>query len=89
MDPNATLKKLLDAIAAGEREETLEALSDLHAWLAKGGFMPEPPAQLLTPHERNTLARILTKFQLDAGNNRNAYVARRILRKVLNTFIPA
>jgi hypothetical protein len=40
MDPNATLKNLLDACDKGNRDEALGAVADLVQWFGKGGFLP-------------------------------------------------
>jgi hypothetical protein len=44
MDPNATMRRLRDALQTGDRDEALEALGDLLDWLKKGGLLPEWPA---------------------------------------------
>lgn len=43
MDPNATLRRFLDALTAGDRIEAAAALTDLQTWIAKGGFLPDDP----------------------------------------------
>jgi hypothetical protein len=43
MDPNAVLQRFLDALASGDRDEATTALSNLQAWIAKGGFLPADP----------------------------------------------
>jgi len=44
MDPNATLKLMVEAFARGERDEGLDALENLRDWLMSGGFLPEQAA---------------------------------------------
>lgn len=41
MDPNATLKRIFDAVDAHEWEDAFWALRELKLWLAQGGFAPE------------------------------------------------
>lgn len=41
MDPTACLKRLLDALSAGDRVEAENAAADLLNWITKGGFPPE------------------------------------------------
>lgn len=41
MDPNATMRILLEAIEEGDRDLTCQALEDLLDWLEHGGFMPK------------------------------------------------
>jgi len=43
MDPNATLKKLRNALAHGDMTEAVEATVDLASWLNGGGFEPDWP----------------------------------------------
>jgi hypothetical protein len=43
MDPNAALRRFLDALAKGDRAEATEAITDLQEWIAKGGFLPTDP----------------------------------------------
>lgn len=40
MDPNETLKCLLDSLNEQNREEAIQALENLRDWLAKDGFIP-------------------------------------------------
>jgi hypothetical protein len=42
MDPNATVRMLLEALQDGDREQLEEACSHLGIWLLRGGFMPDP-----------------------------------------------
>ena len=41
MDPNACLRRLLDAQDEGDYEEAGEAAADLEEWLLRGGFVPD------------------------------------------------
>ena len=41
MDPNATLRILLESIEDGDRDQTCQCLEDLLEWLEHGGFMPQ------------------------------------------------
>jgi hypothetical protein len=43
MDPNAALKKLLDALPTNDRVTALEAAIDLKNWIRSGGFLPTDP----------------------------------------------
>ena len=45
MDPNMTLRTMLEHMAEGEREGALDALDCLRDWLMGGGFLPEQTAQ--------------------------------------------
>ena len=40
MDPQACLRRLLDAIQNQDRDEIQYACEDLAEWIAKGGFLP-------------------------------------------------
>ena len=40
MDPNACLKRIIDAITAQEWDEVEDACRDLYEWLKRGGFAP-------------------------------------------------
>jgi len=48
MDPNATLRQMLEHMAEGERDGALDALDVLRDWLMGGGFLPEQAAQDVT-----------------------------------------
>lgn len=41
MDPNATLRRLIDACNDEDKEAAIESLEDLLAWLKGGGFLPK------------------------------------------------
>lgn len=43
MDPNATLRALIDAAVGGDADELLKASDELIEWLAGGGFPPDDP----------------------------------------------
>lgn len=43
MDPDATLKLLIDYFVNGDWESALEAAEDLANWLAESGFKPKHP----------------------------------------------
>lgn len=43
MDPNATLKLLLDAFHDSDREAAFDAIENLMDWMTKGGFLPNDP----------------------------------------------
>lgn len=47
MDPNVTLRKMLEHMAAGERDDALDSLDALRDWLMGAGFMPEKSAREL------------------------------------------
>lgn len=38
MDPQATLKRYVDAFAANEKEEMAQAADDYNSWVSGGGF---------------------------------------------------
>jgi hypothetical protein len=40
MDPNATLRTIIDAIADQDTDATIDATTDLLGWLLNGGFGP-------------------------------------------------
>ena len=40
MDPNATLKAILEALAEKDRDQAVSSLEDLARWLESGGFFP-------------------------------------------------
>jgi hypothetical protein len=44
MDPNALLRRLLDALADDDRAEVMASLSDLHNWIERGGMLPDASA---------------------------------------------
>jgi hypothetical protein len=44
MDPNATLRDLLDAVASGDVDGMIEASLALADWLQRGGFPPDAEA---------------------------------------------
>lgn len=49
MDPNATMRDLVDSIQCGDHEAALASISFLLEWLGKGGFAPTlTPAQTIT-----------------------------------------
>ncbi len=41
MDPDATLKELLDAVEAGECDRVEELSDALNGWMANGGYPPK------------------------------------------------
>lgn len=43
MDPNETLKELIDAACAGEKTRFEEKAAYLALWLRRGGFPPADP----------------------------------------------
>ncbi len=43
MDPNATLRRFLDACRDGDTDDAMEAIGDLHDWIVAGGFLPADP----------------------------------------------
>ena len=49
MDPDATLLRLFDALAAQDSDEALDALVDLANWIAGGGFLPGDPREEVSP----------------------------------------
>jgi hypothetical protein len=40
MDPTACVRKILTSLVRSERDEAVDALEDLAAWLLKGGIIP-------------------------------------------------
>ena len=40
MDPNATIRDLMDALAGGDRDEAADLARALADWLDRGGFLP-------------------------------------------------
>lgn len=40
MDPNATVKRILGALADGDFDGMEEAIGDLATWIQRGGFFP-------------------------------------------------
>ena len=42
MDPDATLRLLLDAVRDGDGQGVYDACMDLAAWIDEGGFLPAP-----------------------------------------------
>lgn len=44
MDPDETLRVMLEHMAEGERDGALDALDILRDWLMGGGFLPEKAA---------------------------------------------
>lgn len=43
MDPDACLKRALDALRDGDRDEARDAFATLSAWIALEGFLPKDP----------------------------------------------
>jgi hypothetical protein len=41
MDPNVTLRNLLDGIAVDDSEKVSEAAESLSQWIGRGGFLPD------------------------------------------------
>ena len=41
MDPDATIKKFMEALLDGDHDVAREAHGDLTQWLAQGGFEPK------------------------------------------------
>lgn len=50
MDPNATLKRLSDALDIDELFDAHDAVSDLENWIAGGGFPPDWDAYPAAKH---------------------------------------
>jgi len=40
MDPDACLRRFVEACHAGDAEEAVDAIDDLRDWIAGGGFLP-------------------------------------------------
>lgn len=49
MDPNATVRRILDALP-GDIEEFVEACCDLAGWIMTGGFLPTNLADIEEKH---------------------------------------
>ena len=47
MDPDATLKRMVRAMADEDKDEALDAMDDLRNWLIAGGFLPIRAAEEL------------------------------------------
>lgn len=41
MDPTQALTEILQALANGQRQESLDAMRDLSDWIRRGGFFPD------------------------------------------------
>ena len=52
MDPDATLRRMVRAMAEGDRDEALDAMDDLRGWLMAGGFLPERAAEEMIARDR-------------------------------------
>ena len=68
MDPNATLRMMVEHMAEGERDGALDALDTLRDWLMGGGFLPEKAAEDMTAGARSEAVQRLTvsiRAQLD------------------------
>lgn len=52
MDPNATLRMMVRAMAEGDRDEALDAMDNLRDWLMAGGFLPERAAEEMIARDR-------------------------------------
>jgi hypothetical protein len=66
MDPEATYRDLLEAIAEGDMEGAANHASDLAQWLRRGGFAPVVDQRLVGfPHLQRVLAVSLCKAVLD------------------------
>jgi hypothetical protein len=40
MDPDACLRRIVEACQEGDRDEALSAIEDLRLWIRRGGFLP-------------------------------------------------
>ena len=47
MDPDATLRRMVRAMADDNKDEALDAMDDLRKWLMSGGFLPVCAAEEL------------------------------------------
>ena len=64
MDPNATLKVMLEHMAEGDRDGALDALDVLRDWMMGGGFMPERMAEeMVEAHAADRLRRMTTRVR--------------------------
>jgi hypothetical protein len=67
MDPDASLKRLLDALRRGHRKAACEALMDLLDWISQGGVLPMDP-RLYVEH-----LRVAAKSLIEAAENFERY----------------
>ena len=67
MDPNATLSRFLDALGTGDRADAAEAISALHDWIAKGGFLPDDPRDRTVISPRKALEVFFGRPIPDSG----------------------
>lgn len=64
MDPNATLKAMLEHMAEGDRDGALDALDVLRDWMMGGGFMPERMAEeMVEAHALDRLRRMTARLR--------------------------
>lgn len=70
MDPDVALLRLLDALAAVDREEATSAALDLAYWLQDGGFLPDDPRA--ADRERADRLDQGIRWTLDALDRRGA-----------------
>lgn len=69
MDPEATYRELLDAIAENDREVAMEHASNLLRWLAAGGFAPVvEPRVVGVPYLQTVLAESLCRAVLEPSS---------------------
>lgn len=83
MDPNACLRLLLDACGEGARETARTCLLDLHAWLAKGGALPQDPRSwvALAAVQRATKAGVIAASRdPDLSHDERALISHGLLR---------
>ena len=55
MDPNATLRRILEGIYDDDWDEACAASHDLHRWLSRGGFAPDWESLIHPPNEETDL----------------------------------
>ena len=57
MDPNATLRDMLDAIQDNDRFTLVERAEDLANWIAHGGWIPDVGKTLATWIDNNPMVK--------------------------------
>ena len=57
MDPNATLRDMIDAIHDNDRFALVERAEDLANWIAHGGFVPDVAKTLTTWIDNNPVTK--------------------------------
>jgi hypothetical protein len=74
MDPEATYRELLEAIAQGDREAAVHHAGNLAGWLRRGGFAPVVDQRLAGfPRLQTVLAKALCRAVLEPTSSNSLF----------------